>query len=71
MNLWKNDGSEADVKITGKKKKGSMMTLKKNAFSKCFIAEWADLHGKGTKKTIHVQMNSNLSSWLASIHLFG
>lgn len=73
MNLWKKDGSEADVKITGKKKKkkGSMMTLKKNAFSKCFIAEWADLHGKGTKKTIHVQMNSNLSSWLASIHLFG
>lgn len=72
MNLWKNNGSEADVKITGKKKKkGSMMTLKKNAFSKCFIAEWADLHGKGTKKTIHVQMNSNLSSWLASIHLFG
>lgn len=74
MNLWKKDGSEADVKITEKrKKKSSVMTLKKkkNAFSKCFIAEWADLHGKGTKKTIHVQMNSNLSSWLASIHLFG
>lgn len=29
MNLWKKDGSEADVKITGEKKKGSMMTLKK------------------------------------------
>lgn len=31
MTLWKKDGSEADVKITGKKKKkkGSMMTLKK------------------------------------------
>lgn len=74
MNLWKKDGSEADVKITGKKKKKKRLhddIKKKNAFSKCFIAEWADLHGKGTKKTIHVQMNSNLSSWLASIHLFG
>lgn len=72
MNLWKKDGSEADVKITEEKKKKKLRDdIKKNAFSKCFIAEWADLHGKGTKKTIHVQMNSNLSSWLASIHLFG
>lgn len=30
MNLWKKDGSEADVKITEKrKKKSSVMTLKK------------------------------------------
>lgn len=29
MNLWKKDGSEADMKITGKKKKSSVMTFKK------------------------------------------